>query len=73
MDLKVPIGTTAEVHSPSAVDGRALIHVAESDLMLWSDGSVAGSAAGVRSLEERNGAVVTTVASGEYSFAAHYQ
>ena len=35
MDLQVPIGSIAEVHSPLAVGGRSLMSVSESTSQLW--------------------------------------
>ena len=72
MALVVPVGSTAEVHAPTVLAGRALTRMHEGQTVLWSD--AAGVAAlDAWSVELRESAVVATVGSGTYAFAAQYQ
>ena len=72
MALAVPVGSTAEVHAPTVLAGRALTRMHEGQTVLWSD--AAGVAAlDAWSVELRESAVVATVGSGTYAFAAQYQ
>ena len=84
MNLSVPIGSTAEVHSHLALaggEGRQLAGLAEGGFGLWpgtmaAGSQVAGAGRGAwppaRSIQVREGAVVVTVGSGEYAFTARY-
>ena len=69
MKLTVPVGAMAEVHAPLTVQGRALSHVVEGKARLWP--TMADSAS-IWHVDQKEEAVVVTVGSGEYSFAAAY-
>jgi hypothetical protein len=83
MDLALPVGTTATVHTPTAVAGATLREVRETSsgtadsAPLWGSGRVGAPPAGVRGVELVADAVVTAVggglgAGGHYRFEARY-
>jgi hypothetical protein len=83
MALQVPVGSTAEVHSPLAVGGRSLLRVKEGDSQLWTEPGSASSSQATPALgaaassdaqrvEAKVSAVVVTVGSGVWDFAAEY-
>lgn len=76
MAVSVPIGSIAEVHSPSAVGGRSLVSVNEgrpaSQLWATTDAQNSAQDSDVQSVEMRDSAVVTVVGSGTWSFVATY-
>ena len=81
MELGLPVGTTATVHTPTSVAGAALrtLHESSGDpAELWSaSAGAAAGAAGVRALEPAGEAVVATVAGGlgrggSYRFEARF-
>ena len=81
MELGLPVGTTATVHTPTTVAGAALrtLHESSGDpAELWSaSGGAATLAAGVRAVEPAGEAVVATVVGGlggggSYRFEARF-
>lgn len=77
MELDIPIGSTAQVHTPLTAGGRNLLSISEGTSQLWAAATihfhdlVAGSE--FRSIETRASAVVATVGSGVWRFVAMYQ
>lgn len=77
MALHVPIGSIAEVHSPLAIGRLSLTTVSEDGTQVWAEVADRtlglGTDSDVHSVKIRDSAVVTTVGSGAWSFAAAYQ
>ena len=78
MELSVPVGATAEVHSPNVVAGRVLASVSEGEATVWPQPSGAVNATMGGWLHSvvanvHSEAVVANVGSGSYVFTARYK
>eukprot|EP01051_Picozoa_sp_SAG22_P000175 SAG22_NODE_3_length_48349_cov_158.681180_36_plen_487_part_00 len=79
MKVSVPVGATAEVHSLAHLGAHALLKVEEASIRdpLWMSSSRRSSASvddvhHVQRVEQKQGAVVAMVSSGDYLFTASY-
>ena len=77
MELAVPIGSIAQVHTPLIAGGRNLLSISEGTSQLWVAAAIqsryvtAGSE--VKRVETRDSAVVAMAGSGVWRFVAMYQ
>lgn len=79
--LDVPIGADVTMETPSLIPRRAgksveLAELTEGGARLWSREGVVAAASwpeGVRSVEARDGVMLTTLESGRYNFEAEFQ
>ena len=76
MELAVPIGSIAQVHTPLIAGGRNLLSISEGTSQLWAVTAIQPqdmTGSEVNSVETRDSAVVATVGSGVWRFVAMYQ
>jgi alpha-L-rhamnosidase len=73
MNLSVPVGSTAEVHSPLALSsGGRLVRVIDGVDVVWDANAGPAGLGWVLAVEQRAQAMVVVVGSGHYVFSALY-
>jgi alpha-L-rhamnosidase len=68
MVVTIPVNTTAEVHIPKISESMA---IREGDRVIWSQGKVLTTGAGVLSIRDAGNSIIIEIGSGKYIFTAN--